>query len=78
LASATDEPIPVEVSAPKDVRPLRFEQLIQIDFPPPEELIGLAATDPVKVARFVGKLRAWLGECERRLAEVPRKCISLC
>jgi hypothetical protein len=78
LASATDKPIPVEVSAPKDVRPLRVEQLIQIDFPPPEELIGLAATDPVKVARFVGKLRAWLGECDRRIGEWLGKCISSC
>jgi hypothetical protein len=78
FAMAAGKPIPLEVSSPNNIHPLCVEQLIQIDFPPPEELIGLAATDSAKVACFVGKLRAWLGECERRLAERLGEGISSC
>ena len=71
VATLMDPPIPIEASGPQnpDLRLSRADRLMQIDFPPPEVLVELAATDRISVERFVTKVRAWLNECERRLAE---------
>jgi hypothetical protein len=79
-ATPADHPIPIEANGRQnvDLRLPRADSLLQIDFPPPEDLFELAATDPTSVERFVTRVRAWLDEYERRFAERAGWHMSSC